>query len=287
MIRLSLIGIGTGNPDHVTLAAVRALNEADLILLPRKGDAKSDLVDLRRLLCRNLLDDPSRTRVVEFDLPRRDTRADYLGAVDDWHAAIAHVWAELMASHLPQGGRVGMLIWGDPSLYDSSLRIAGRLESQMKSAAGRAVEVEVEVVPGITSLQVLTAEHRIPLNALAEPVQITTGRRLRERGWPIEAASVAVMLDSGGAFQALPAEGLYIWWGAYLGMDKQSLLHGWLADVVPSIVERRAALREQHGWIMDVYLLARKPLGSATRTRTQGQGRAAGSDLSRHPRRSR
>ncbi|MDI5936065.1 precorrin-6A synthase (deacetylating) [Halomonas kalidii] len=270
MIRLSLIGIGTGNPEHVTLAAVRALNAADLILLPRKGEAKSDLVDLRRLLCRNLLDDSSRTRVVEFDLPQREARADYLGAVDDWHGAIAGVWAELMATHLPQGGRVGMLIWGDPSLYDSSLRIARRLrscmKSRMKSTAGREgeveqkVELQVEIVPGITSLQVLTAEHRIPLNALAEPVQITTGRRLRERGWPDNAASVAVMLDSGGAFEALTPEGLYIWWGAYLGMDKQSLLDGWLADVAPSILARRAALRKQHGWIMDVYLLARRPL---------------------------
>lgn len=259
MIRLSLIGIGTGNPDHVTLAAVRALNAADLILLPRKGEAKSDLVDLRRLLCRNLLEDPARSRVVEFDLPRREARADYLGAVDDWHETIARVWAELMESHLPEGGRVAMLIWGDPSLYDSSLRIARRLESQMGSTAGRAVEVDlkVEIVPGITSLQVLTAEHRIPLNALAEPVQITTGRRLRERGWPDDVESVAVMLDGGGAFQALPPDGLYIWWGAYLGMDKQSLIDGWLAEVAPSIVERRAVLRERHGWIMDIYLLRR------------------------------
>ncbi|QEM81445.1 precorrin-6A synthase (deacetylating) [Halomonas binhaiensis] len=248
MIQLSLIGIGTGNPDHVTLAAVRALNAADLVLLPRKGEAKSDLVDLRRLLCRNLVTDLERTRIVEFDLPGRDAQAEYLDAVDAWHAAIADVWAELMDRYLPEGGLVGMLVWGDPSLYDSSLRIAGRL-----SASGR--EVEVKVVPGITSLQVLTAEHRIPLNALAEPIQITTGRRLRERGWPDDAATVAVMLDSGGAFEALPPEGLYIWWGAYLGMGKQSLIDGPLADVGPLITERRAALREQHGWIMDIYLL--------------------------------
>ncbi|WP_020679576.1 precorrin-6A synthase (deacetylating) [Marinobacterium rhizophilum] len=252
MIRLSLIGIGTGNPDHVTLAAVRALNTADLILLPRKGEGKSDLVDLRRLLCRNLLNASSQARVVEFDLPQRDSRNDYLGAVDDWHDAIAAVWADLMDTHLPAGGRVGMLVWGDPSLYDSSLRIAARL-----GAAGRAVEVDV--VPGITSLQVLTAAHQIPLNALAEPVLITTGRRLRERGWPEEATRVAVMLDSGGAFEALPPEGLYIWWGAYLGMDKQCLLDGPLAEAGPQITARRAALRAQHGWIMDIYLLARRP----------------------------
>lgn len=250
MIHLSLIGIGTGNPEHVTLAAVRALNQADLILLPRKGEAKSDLIDLRRLLCRDLLEASSRTRVVEFDLPCRDARADYLGAVDDWHDAIAEVWADLMATHLPRGGRVGMLIWGDPSLYDSSLRIAERL-------SGKGLALDIRVEPGITSLQALTAAHRIPLNALAEPVLITTGRRLRERGWPRDAESVAVMLDSGGAFQALPQEGLTIWWGAYLGMDKQCLIDGPLVDVAATILERRAALRERHGWIMDVYLLRR------------------------------
>jgi precorrin-6A synthase len=253
MITLSLIGIGTGNLDHVTLAAVRALNNADLILLPRKGEAKSDLIDLRRLLCERLLEEPVTTKIVEFDLPSRDGRNDYLGAVDDWHAAIANVWAQLIDEHLPDGGRVGMLVWGDPSLYDSSLRITQRL-----GAAGK--QVDVEVVPGITSLQVLTAEHKIPLNALAEPVQITTGRRLRERGWPSDAATVAVMLDSGGAFFTLLQDDTYIWWGAYLGMEKQCLIKGWLSDVGNQIIQRRAELRDTHGWIMDIYLLAKQPL---------------------------
>ncbi|RBI67355.1 precorrin-6A synthase (deacetylating) [Vreelandella sulfidaeris] len=253
MITLSLIGIGTGNLDHVTLAAVRALNNADLILLPRKGEAKSDLIDLRRLLCERLLEAPVTTKIVEFDLPSRDGRKDYLGAVDDWHAAIASVWAQLMDEHLPNGGRVGMLVWGDPSLYDSSLRITQRL-----SAAGK--QIDVEVVPGITSLQVLTAEHKIPLNALAEPVHITTGRRLRECGWPSDAATVAVMLDSGGAFATLPQDDTYIWWGAYLGMEKQCLINGWLSDVGDQIIQRRAELRDTHGWIMDIYLLAKQPL---------------------------
>lgn len=252
MITLSLIGIGTGNLDHVTLAAVRALNSADLILLPRKGEAKSDLIDLRRLLCERLLEAPVSTKIVEFDLPSRDGHNDYLSSVDDWHAAIASVWAQLIDEHLPKGGRVGMLVWGDPSLYDSSLRITQRL-----SAAGK--QVDVEVVPGITSLQVLTAEHKIPLNALAEPVLITTGRRLRERGWPNDAATVAVMLDSGGAFTTLPFDDTYIWWGAYLGMEKQCLIKGWLSDVSGEIIQRRAELRETHGWIMDIYLLAKKP----------------------------
>lgn len=248
MIELSLIGIGTGNPDHVTLSAIRSLNAADLILIPRKGNAKSDLADLRRLLCKELLEEGSDVNIVEFDLPVRQGDGHYLGAVKDWHTAIAQVWREMIDTHLPQGGTAALMIWGDPSLYDSSLRIAGRLTDQDQ-------QINVRVIPGITSLQVLTAEHRIPLNALAEPVEITTGRRLRENGWPQHATSVAVMLDSGGAFQTLSPEGIYIWWGAYLGMEKQCLIDGWLAEVGDSIVREREALRQVHGWIMDIYLL--------------------------------
>lgn len=70
MIEIDLIGIGTGNPDHLTGAAVKAMNTADVILLPRKGEAKSDLIDLRRTICAAVLSAP--VRVVEFDLPQRD-----------------------------------------------------------------------------------------------------------------------------------------------------------------------------------------------------------------------
>lgn len=245
MIRLSLIGIGTGNPDHLTLAAIRAMNDADLILLPRKGEAKSDLIDLRRSICAQLLTGPA--RVVEFDMPKRADQAAYVEAVTDWHDAIAAIWMEQIALHLPDGGTVALLVWGDPSLYDSSLRIAERLGPS----------IEISVVPGITSIQVLTAAHGICLNRLADPVLITTGRQLRERGWPGDVRDVVVMLDGHCAFQTLEPEGLTIWWGAYLGMEHQSLAHGPLAVTGPTIVDHRAQLRQRHGWIMDVYLLRR------------------------------
>lgn len=247
-IEIALIGIGTGNPDHVTHAAVRAMNAADLILLPRKGAGKSDLVDLRRAICAALLTGPA--RVVEFDLPERDADAPYRAAVDAWHDEIAAVWAAQIAEHLPDGGRVAFLVWGDPSLYDSSLRIAERLR-----AGGRSIGVSV--VPGITSLQALTAAHAIPFNTLAAPVTITTGRRLRAEGWPAGVDTLAVMLDGACAFETLTPEGIMIWWGAYLGMAQEALIAGPLTTVGPKIVTHRAGLRARHGWIMDVYLLRR------------------------------
>lgn len=250
MIALDLIGIGTGNPDHLTRQAEAALRAADLILLPIKGAEKSGLADLRRTICDGL---PGlAARIVEFDLPRRDGRAEYLDAVADWHAAIAGTWAGLIAAHLPQGGRVALMVWGDPCLYDSSLRIAARL-----GAGGMALAVSV--VPGITSLQVLCAAHRIPLNALAAPVVITTGRRLRSEGWPEGADRVAVMLDAGGAFEVLDPDGVTIWWGGCLGLPEERLEHGPLAEAGPRILQARAELRRHLGWVMDIYLMQRGP----------------------------
>ena len=245
MIEISLVGIGTGNPDDITLRAVAALNAADLVLLPRKGPDKDDLAALRRRICDAVLTAP--VRIVEFDMPVRDAAGAYLDGVRDWHDAIARIWSELIAAHLPAGGRVALMVWGDPGLYDSSLRIAGRLNA-----------ARVSVIPGVSSLQLLTAAHAIPLNTLGGPVLLTTGRRLRQEGWPAAIPSVVVMLDGGCAFKGVPPEGVRIYWSAYLGLPQEISLSGPLAAIGGEIAARRAWLRAEHGWIMDTYLMSRE-----------------------------
>ncbi len=253
MIALSLIGIGTGNPDHLTLAAIKALNRADLILLPLKGADKADLADVRRQIIAEVVTNPA-VRVAAFDMPRRDTaNPDYTAGVEAWHDAIGVVWRETIEAHVGRSGRVALLVWGDPLLYDSTLRIAGRL--------ARELPVTIEVVPGITSLQVLTAAHAIPLNAIGANVLITTGRQLTDGGWPDAADTLVVMLDGDCAFRHLAPEGVDIWWGAYLGLPEAITIGGRLADVGPRIIATRADARARHGWIMDIYMLRRRPAG--------------------------
>lgn len=250
MVLLSLIGIGTGHLQHLTLQAIHALQAADLVLIPRKGPDKADLADLRRAICTAHARAP--TQIVEFDLPQRVTEATpYLDGVNAWHDAVAATWAGLIAAHRPQGGKVALLVWGDPALYDSSLRIADRLR-----AGG--LELRTEVVPGLSSVQLLTAAHAIPLNTLGAPVLITTGRHLRDHGWPTGVDTVVVMLDGQCAFQVLPPGEFTIHWAAYLGMPQQLLLAGPLASTGPRILQARAAARAAHGWIMDIYLLRRE-----------------------------
>lgn len=247
MLTLSLIGIGCGDPEQLTLAAIGAIKAADLVLIPRKGTDKSDLAELRRTICAQLLSGGG-PRLAEFDLPQRDSSCeDYRGGVEAWHEAVAAVWAREIAVHLGSEGRVALLIWGDPSLYDSSLRIARRLGSV----------TEIEVVPGITSIQALCAAHKLPLNEIGEPFLVTTGRRLREAGWPAGVDTLVVMLDAGTAFQSLDPAGVQIWWGAYLGMKDQVVKSGPLAEAGADIIEIRRNARERHGWIMDSYILKR------------------------------
>jgi precorrin-6A synthase len=249
MITLNLIGMGSGSPQHLTLEGIAALKAADLILLPDKGDEKAELLAVRETLCAEVLD--ASPKMAHFKVPQRADDPSYLQAVHHWHDAIAAHWQAQINEHLPTGGQVALLIWGDPSLYDSSLRIAERLP-------GLGMPVTIRVVPGITSVQALTAAHGIALNSLAGSVLFTTARQLRQQGWPEGQERIVVMPDAGGAFAVLEGAHYDIWWGAYVGMPQQVLIKGRLDQVAADIIQRRANLRAQHGWIMDVYLLARR-----------------------------
>ncbi|GBR10334.1 precorrin-6A synthase (deacetylating) [Acetobacter oeni] len=249
MIDLVLVGIGTGNPEHLTLQAMRELNAADLILIPRKGDDKSELADLRRIICAQVLTNPA-IRVAEFDMPRRNTTdPEYHRGVTQWHDAVATVWTDAIRTHLPRGGTVALLVWGDPALYDSTLRIASRLTPVPS----------VRSIPGIMSLNMLAAAHTITLNAVGAPFLVTTGRQLRDHGWPRGVETLVIMLDGECSFQHVAPDNVTIYWGAYVGMSEQVLLSGPLAQTGPRIVATRAEARARHGWIMDIYLLRRCP----------------------------
>ncbi|MEY8014754.1 precorrin-6A synthase (deacetylating) [Mycobacterium servetii] len=239
---IHVIGIGAGDPGYVTVQAIEALNDTQVFFAMDKGEQKSDLVALRREICARFIREPG-YRFVELADPKRAADGEYREAVSDWHAARTRIWSQAISEELGPDGVGAFLAWGDPSLYDSTLRIL--------EAVAADVEFSFDVIPGITAVQALTARHRIPLNEVGEPVLITTGRRLRERGM---SGSAVVMLDGDCAFQTCPAN-TRIWWGAYLGTDDELLVAGTVGGVGARIAALRARARARHGWIMDTYLL--------------------------------
>jgi precorrin-6A synthase len=66
------------------------------------------------------------------------------------------------------------LVWGDPTLYDSTIRIIEAI------AKGGNHELDYEVIPGISSIQALAAKHKTTLNRIGQSIEITTGRRIAQ-----------------------------------------------------------------------------------------------------------
>ncbi|MFE6282147.1 precorrin-6A synthase (deacetylating) [Streptomyces sp. NPDC057877] len=252
MRKIHVIGIGAGDPDQLTLQAVRALRSTDVFFLLDKGEAKSDLTGLRRDMLEAHL--PEGTyRVVEARDPERDRDAGgaaYSPAVGDWRTARADIYERVIGEELGEGECGAFLVWGDPALYDSTIGILDEV------LARGGVAFEYDVVPGISSVSALVARHRTGLNRVARPVQITTGRRLAE-GFPAGVDDVVVMLDARQTFRQYADEDIDIYWGAYIGTPDEILVSGPIAEAAPRIERLRAEARERKGWIMDTYLLRR------------------------------
>ncbi|TFB43891.1 precorrin-6A synthase (deacetylating) [Pseudomonas sp. F01002] len=251
MKKLLVIGVGAGNPDYITMQAVKALNLVDVFFLMDKGQSKDKLIDLRREICERYITDRD-YRFIEAHSPERERGdVDYRASVEDLNLAKQQTFERLINEEMTDDQCAGFLVWGDPALYDSTIRIL-----QAILASGRGV-FEFEVIPGITSVQALAAQHKVPLNSIGRSIEITTGRRLAA-GQVSDADSLVVMLDAEDSYHRVADQETEIYWGAYLGTPDEILISGKLKDVADEIERVRKAARLENGWIMDTYLL-RKP----------------------------
>jgi len=249
--RIEIIGIGAGDPDFVTAQAAAALRSVSGFVVAEKGP-DDPLVAARRALLRHF--GAAQTPVVAVRDPRRERRpeatatpADYERAVRVWHDARAAVYREAF-DRIP--GDIGLLVWGDPALYDSTIRIVDRIAEQAPD------DYEVRVIPGISAVSALAARHRMVLHEIGRPVHITTGRQLASA---VAAGqdNIVVMLD--GALTCRALTGAWeIYWGANLGTEHEALARGDLATAIDEIGERRAQVKAAAGWVMDVYLVRRQ-----------------------------
>lgn len=238
-MKIWVLGIGMG-PQHVTPEVVSALQTCDYVIAARKSD------DDELLAVRHAVASSFGVPVVEVPDPERDRKASlfhYEGEIADWHAARAAVFESVLRE---RGGTAGFLVWGDPSLYDSTVRIVSSLASRLG--------VPFEVLPGISAPQLLAARHKIVLHEVGRPLHITTGRRFREA---VEAGqdNILVMLS-----RSLDLEGLddwSVWWGANLGTPSEELVAGRVREVRAGISQARARAKAMAGWVLDICLLRR------------------------------
>jgi precorrin-6A synthase len=238
--RVHIIGIGMG-PHQVTPEAADALRDSDYVVAAEKheGDA---LLAVRREVAGAF-----GVPVVAVPDPVRDREpigdGGYVGAVAGWHAARVAAYELVLAE---RRGTAAFLVWGDPAFYDSTIRIVEAI------AQRGAVEVDYDVVPGVSALQLLAARHRIVLHDIGQPLHVTTARRLPEA---VAAGEDNVVVMLGGEPELDGLEDWSIWWGANLGASGEQLVHGRVGDVEAEIASARRHARDEAGWVMDVYLL--------------------------------
>ena len=246
-----VIGIGAGNPEHLTLQAVAAMNRVDVFFTIDKGEATADLAALRAELLARHVTRPHRV-VAAPEVPRDREPAAYVDTATQWQLRRGMLYEGMIAKELRPGETGAFLVWGDPALYDDTPPLLQRIAERSHDA------LRIVSIPGISSVAALAAAHGLVLNRVGTPVLITTGRRLADEGMPRDVDDVVVMLDGRAAFADLPDTDLDIYWGAYLGAPGEILVSGDMHAVRDDIVRHRAEARARTGWIMDIYLLRRR-----------------------------
>jgi precorrin-2/cobalt-factor-2 C20-methyltransferase len=149
------VGVGPGDPELITRKAVRVLTEVDWIFMPACSRSGASLA----------------RRIVEpLGLPEAKFRPIGLGMSTERAAdisAYANVAAE-MAQEARRGRSVAWITEGDPLLYSTFVYILEEL--------GRYPEIEVEVVPGVTSASAAAARCCVPIACLDERAAIVPAR---------------------------------------------------------------------------------------------------------------
>lgn len=238
--RVRILGVGMG-PHHLTAEVVQALRTCDYVIAAQKSD-DDRLLTLRRQIAQAHGLEVVAVRDPERDRVGADTEATtYRGAVRDWHAARVDAYEGVLRS---RGGTAAFLVWGDPSLYDSTIRIVDQLAERMP--------LDYDVLPGISAPQLLAARHRMVLHPIGAPVHVTTSRRLHD---DIAAGNTNLCVMLTGDLDLSGLDDWSIWWGANLGDPSEELCAGRVGDVSEALIQARSRAKSAAGWMMDVYLL--------------------------------
>lgn len=145
---LSLIGVGPGDPELLTLKAARLLRAANVIAYPSTGEASALAFDIARGHV------SAEALLLPVPIPMTTERGPAQAAYD---AA-----ADVLAGHVEYGRHVAWLCEGDPLYYGSAMYLLARLGSRM----------HIEIVPGVTSLTAAAAAIGRPIAARNETLKV-------------------------------------------------------------------------------------------------------------------
>jgi precorrin-2/cobalt-factor-2 C20-methyltransferase len=146
------VGVGPGDPEHLTLKALRTLREADRVFVP-ETNARPGVAGRAEVIVAEHVP-AERIERVRFAMGDDGARARHWNAAGEAIAAVARA-----------GGTAAFATIGDPNLYSTFTYVAQTVRALV---AG----VEVRTVPGITAMQDLAARSGTVLAEGSEPLTL-------------------------------------------------------------------------------------------------------------------
>lgn len=164
-MHITVVGLGPGDPELITVKGMRAIQAADVIFVPQSrvpaGTASSEVTGASLALrIAEPWIDTDRQTVIELDLPMTRNAARLSAA---WRAA-----ADQIALRLVERGAAAQgvyLLLGDPLLYGTFTYIWGELLNHHPT-------ISVAFIPGITSFAAAAAHTQTTLATAADRVAI-------------------------------------------------------------------------------------------------------------------
>jgi precorrin-2/cobalt-factor-2 C20-methyltransferase len=153
------VGVGPGDPELMTLKAVRALREADVIAHFAKAGRTGNARTIAAAHFRDGAIELPLLYPVTVEIPTADPA--YGAAIDGFFDASAAT----IATHLDAGLTVAVLSEGDPLFYGSYMHIHLRLADRYPT----------EVIPGVTSLSGCWSSAGLPLARADEVLSVVPG----------------------------------------------------------------------------------------------------------------
>lgn len=145
------LGIGPGDPELLTLKAVRIIQESDVIAVPGKVKEESVAYQITKQAVKEL----DEKEIIAVHMPMTK---------DQEKLEISHnEGADQVEKYLKEGKNVAFLTLGDPTVYSTYLYIHKRIQDR---------GYEVEIVSGITSFCAVAARLNIGLVEKAEPLHV-------------------------------------------------------------------------------------------------------------------
>ncbi len=148
------IGVGPGDPDLLTVKAVKAIHNADIIMCPA---SKEDRPSIALSVVSSLIDKSKNQEIVKLIFPMTKDK-DVLDAT--WKKN-----AKIMAEKVLLGKNVVYLTVGDPYLYSTWIYMHKDLKENYP-------EMDISVIPGIVSIFTFAAKVGISIAEGSEKVAI-------------------------------------------------------------------------------------------------------------------